>query len=224
MREIVGSHTAYKTAANSATEATTGDASFWSSEDRLLIVELPYKDGDHRIKNPTEFLPIIDQLQKLHARGYVHGDVRGFNVVFAKDGGLIDFDLGGKAGERTYPPGYQRVLVDGVRRGTGDAGQPNNQLQYFHDWFALGKLIFVIHKWNQPLLVAEISAKWNDLATMPSLDDIVDLKQTLQWFEKQKLEVHPTDNYADDLRRFQSRLPMDTFGGATGSPNPRISG
>ena len=82
MREIVGSHTAYRIAANSTAEAETGDASFWSCEDRPLIIKLPLKVGDRSVKDPTDFLPVIDQLQKLQARGCVHGDIRGFHDVF----------------------------------------------------------------------------------------------------------------------------------------------
>ena len=50
----------------------------------------------------------IDQLRTavdaLHVAGYVHGDLRGPNLLIAKDGlKLIDFDWCGKAGEARYP-------------------------------------------------------------------------------------------------------------------------
>jgi tRNA A-37 threonylcarbamoyl transferase component Bud32 len=62
----------------------------------------------------TSFVPVISQLEALHSKGFVHGDIRGFNVVFGKtdeEGWLIDFDFGGKLG-RKYPKGYRTALDD----------------------------------------------------------------------------------------------------------------
>ncbi len=53
-------------------------------EKGLRLISTPFRDGTHRVKNPKEFLPVIDQLEKLHERGFVHGDIRGFNIVFGK--------------------------------------------------------------------------------------------------------------------------------------------
>jgi tRNA A-37 threonylcarbamoyl transferase component Bud32 len=76
----------------------------------LEIIAIEYKPGRHVARTPSEFIPVIEQLELLHSHGYVHGDIRAFNVVLAgKDDvvlagkdekgvpGLIDFDLGGKA-------------------------------------------------------------------------------------------------------------------------------
>ena len=141
--EVVGTRDKYNNAANSAAALGTDEDIFWSSQEWLLIISLPYKKGTHRVTKPTDFIRIIKQLAKLHGLGLVHGDIRGFNVLFGEEGGLIDFDLSGKEGIGTYPQGYQRSLTDGLRLGQGGAkDNPDNKLQFLHDWYALGNLIF----------------------------------------------------------------------------------
>jgi hypothetical protein len=101
-REIVGGNVA-------TVVQIDADAKFWSiqekltqSDGRLLIIATRYRPGIHVATKPTAFVPIIEALEKLHALGYVHGDIRAFNTVFrdtdGEPGCLIDFDFGGLAG------------------------------------------------------------------------------------------------------------------------------
>jgi hypothetical protein len=109
----------------------------------LIIISTPYRDGSHFAKRPKDFIPIIDCLSKLHNEGFLHGDVRLYNTVFHNEecGSLIDYDFGGKISENpTYPDGYQFFLPDGCR-----LGKANAQILPWHDWYALGRLIFDIH-------------------------------------------------------------------------------
>ena len=71
---------------------------------------------------------------------YVHGDIRAFNTVFeGSKGFLIDFDFGGKKVEQLfYPQGYNQLLPDGFRKGKGGM-----KIEAWHDWSALGWLIFL---------------------------------------------------------------------------------
>lgn len=113
----------------------------------------------------ASFLPVIRHLKQLHARGFVHGDIGAFNIAFAidsttnpDDDWLIDFHFGGEAGEQRFPKGYKRSLDDGIRYTSPipsdevitckmeDKDSPAMPVMTkFHDWYALGKLIFVIH-------------------------------------------------------------------------------
>jgi len=55
-----------------------------------------------------QFLPMLQDLQKLHTNDFVHSDIRIENLVFDDHGTtawLIDFDLIGKVGT-LYPPNY----------------------------------------------------------------------------------------------------------------------
>ena len=120
-----------------------------------LVIATPFREGRHEAGRPKHFLPIVAQLEDLHKQGFVHGDIRAFNTVFdydddddpAKDslGYLIDFDFGGLEGKVTYPGGYQRFLEDGERIGYG-----NREIRKWHDWYAIGTLIFTIHKFSRP--------------------------------------------------------------------------
>jgi hypothetical protein len=129
----------------------------WKCSGKLLVIAIPYIKGRHYATRPTDFLPIIEHLEYLHSRGYVHGDIRAYNMVF-KDpelhesrGCLIDFDYGGKlVADETkfkasvtsvkYPANYKGVLEDGHRRGLG--GQP---IEFRDDWYALVQVILLIH-------------------------------------------------------------------------------
>ena len=52
---------------------------FWSyssaNRGKLLIIAIPYKEGGHVATSPTDFIPVMDHLQKLHNFGYAHGDI-----------------------------------------------------------------------------------------------------------------------------------------------------
>ena len=112
------------------------EAYFWLCHGFLKMIVTQFKPGHHYARSPLDFVPVIEQLELLHSRGYVHGNIRAFNVVFAgKDGenvaGLIDFDLSGKDGVKKYPPGYDGNLGDGDLLGSGDSNNKRyNKLQY----------------------------------------------------------------------------------------------
>jgi hypothetical protein len=79
----------------------------------------------------------------MHEEGYVHGDIRCFNIVFGK--GLIDFDFGGRIESAKYPPGYNIYILDGRR--LGSAGE---NIVKWHDWYALIHVIFRLHDLQYP--------------------------------------------------------------------------
>ena len=65
---------------------------------RLLVISTPFVEGRHWAVSPSEFRPLVAQLESLHGKGYVHGDIRCFNIAFGPNQGsrLFDFDLGGR--------------------------------------------------------------------------------------------------------------------------------
>ncbi|KAG7344762.1 hypothetical protein IV203_032293 [Nitzschia inconspicua] len=88
-------------------------AQLWTSEenDKLAIVEMCY----HKSKwsggaNVISFISILEQLQKLHGKGLVHGDIRLMNLL--STGHIIDFDL---VGLEHYPEGLFQIELDGRR-------------------------------------------------------------------------------------------------------------
>jgi hypothetical protein len=53
----------------------------WQFRGRLLILATPFREGYHFAHRPTDFMPIIEHLEHLHNEGFVHGDIRAFNMV-----------------------------------------------------------------------------------------------------------------------------------------------
>ena len=134
----------------------------WEYKGKLLIISTAYHEGVHYAELPSHFKPIINNLEQLHAQGYVHGDIRAYNIVLqytpsrseAKEvgggqsnnsgndcaGWLIDFDYGGKNCEVEYPKGYRKLLQDGRR-----PGKERKKITIMDDWVSLIGLIFHTH-------------------------------------------------------------------------------
>ncbi|KAG7357926.1 RIO1 family protein [Nitzschia inconspicua] len=182
-----------------------------SSQD-LLIIAVPYRDGRHYAESPADFLPIIDQLQALHKAGFVHGDIRAFNIVFKDDekGWLIDFDFGGRSDVQTYPTGYRRNLDDGTRM-----GEERETITKYHDWYAFGKLMFTIHflPFNDEYNVKQWIFAIPDLCTNNNIDA---LKVFLQQFCNRQTELMLIPPFEAAVKR--SKESHITKKGATGSP------
>jgi hypothetical protein len=196
--------------------------SFWidSKERGLLIIAIPFRPGCHYAKRPSEFVPIINELQKLHKSGFVHGDIRAFNIVFGTDTGhLIDFDFGGKVDKVHYPTGYRQMLKDGIRPGT-----ERDLITKSDDWHALGQLIFYIHgvnltpdlpKGEEDVLrnFLEIQHFWMDIEIEPTCAQVHKLKTFL---ESEYLRVVWAQNFRKLIHN--NGATTDTNEGATGSP------
>lgn len=60
----------------------------------------------------THCQDVIEKVTSLHQANYVHGDVRGTNIMVKKDGTqgfkLVDFDWSGKIGQAQYPMNVYR--------------------------------------------------------------------------------------------------------------------
>jgi hypothetical protein len=53
----------------------------WQFRGRLLILATPFREGYHFAQRPTDFIPIIEHLEHIHHEGFVHGDIRAYNMV-----------------------------------------------------------------------------------------------------------------------------------------------
>jgi len=193
---------------------------------QLLVIAVPYKAGSHIVNKLTDFIQIIQQLQDLHAKGYVHGDIRGFNVLFSENGGggLIDFDFSGTPEKDSYPPGYRQALNDGLRKGDGKPESEDKKLAFWHDWYALGKLIFTYHDIEVPskalvvdrLTRQEVEDYWKKISEPPSQEMIIGLINTLKRLEQAGFTVEPNSNFQKEAN--STRALNVTKQGATGSP------
>ena len=199
---------------------------FWTAGRTLKVIMTPYRHGNHVAKKPTSFLSIIDLLEQLHKKGFVHGDIRGFNTVFGEDGEgcLIDFDFGGKAGRAQYPNGYRQALLDGKRF----VDNNSRIIQKWHDWYALGRLIFEVYDIMPPkgnhdadtrLQIYDLHREWKAHHATPEM--IKDLGNFLTRIDKAGWTVQPNETYQHELDRMYGRENAGMEGTnacATGSP------
>jgi hypothetical protein len=49
---------------------------------KVEIIAVPYQEGSHECTSIIHVLSLLLYLKEMHDAGYVHGDVRGFNIVF----------------------------------------------------------------------------------------------------------------------------------------------
>ena len=214
--------------------SSSWDDSFWTtSEERIVqVIAMSYRPGVHEAKKPRAFLPIIAQLEELHSKGYVHGDIRGFNTVFTEQGDkgwLIDFDFGGKSGERCYPKGYRETLPDGQRL-AGDNDE--SKILQWHDWYALGRLIFLIHEIMEPpvgenddilkinevaLILMDTDRLWKKINREPTQEEIAGLKELLSRLDDQGWTMEANRQFKKELAKDDNSRGA-TKQGATGSP------
>jgi hypothetical protein len=126
-----------------ATDDTERMKWMWTLQGELVVISVPFVEGNHFASTVKDFLPVVKSLQSLHKEGYVHGDIRCFNIIFGK--GLIDFDFGGLVDKAKYPTGYQHSLPDGHR-----LGRAGTMITKWHDWHALIDVIFTFHHLEYP--------------------------------------------------------------------------
>jgi hypothetical protein len=137
----------------------------WDEKGDLLVVQASFCEGEHRAYHVGDFEPIIRQILELHQQGFVHGDLRFFNIVLrGKDGSLIDFDLGGRIGEVTFPKGYRFDLPDGDR-----FGKPGELILEYHDWYAFVNALEKYHDFHPP---AYATSRYDRHCMRDALDDI----------------------------------------------------
>jgi hypothetical protein len=142
----------------------------------------------------------------MHADGFVHADIRAFNIVFNGDEGrLIDFDFSGKVGEAKYPDGYVHYLDDGHR-----VGRSLQKVEKWHDWAALLNVIFVVHGLQPPLGSIDLLNRWNDLLWFFNTDQtpeaVKGLAGELITFLKAvegELQFRPTNAFKEGLAKFK---------------------
>ena len=103
---------------------------------KVEMIAVPFLEGGHICKSLAQAQSIVNHLKSLHKANFVHGDIRGLNMVFSNNSNeaqFIDFDFGGKLGEVRFPPGYKKYLGDGRREGATATGQ----IEFTHDTAAL---------------------------------------------------------------------------------------
>jgi hypothetical protein len=122
------------------TELAVNWASDSNSQDSLQIISYDLVPGVHCPSFVGHLVLVLRTTAGLHAEGIVHGDLRFSNIVFSRASDavvastIIDFDLSGPAGEKIYPPRFNRDIADGFRHAEASA---HELLRPEHDIAAL---------------------------------------------------------------------------------------
>jgi hypothetical protein len=120
------------------------NAWLWEERGCLLILATKYHRGLHWTDSFSDCVAVVQRLKALHVAGYVHGDIRAFNIVFGANE-LIDYDFGGKVnpvdGTPKYPHGYKPDLPDGSRW-----GKEGRSITMYDDWYALRMVLTHFHE------------------------------------------------------------------------------
>ena len=110
-----------------------------SVDGRFTMLKRSYIPGSHNPREVTDFKGVLECLKRVHDYGYVHGDVRIYNIIFKRDGTshLIDFDLARKEGE-TY-----HYLYNGDCKDRHPDARPEQPMKKEHDTFSIKEIIKV---------------------------------------------------------------------------------
>jgi hypothetical protein len=96
-------------------------------------------------------------------------------------------------------------------------------MEFWHDWYALGHLIFHIFKIKHPSNAASQSVdhykrmnEWTDMSEPPSQKKIDELIECLRNLDREGFTLEPNSRFQDDLDAMKKSVV--TKKGATGSP------
>jgi hypothetical protein len=123
----------------------------WDMCGHFLIIQVPYHVvacpvKAHTAQSIVELKCMVDQVLRLHSKGFVQGDLRPLNYV----GTWIDFDISGKCGIVTFPALFQRYLPDIYRLGKGRAF-----IRPYHDIHSLAIIVLDKHNFSPPSGLSE---------------------------------------------------------------------
>jgi serine/threonine protein kinase len=202
----------------------------FASQGQLQVIETPFEDGDHVCTSPSQAMSLIQELKSLHEKGFSHGDIRAYNCVFSDEGShLIDFDFGGKAGEVTYPEGYQTHLNDGKRIPDTVLAE-DTAIEKWHDVYALVKLFLELHKVSPQcdtgykgekcdLMELNNDLPFKDGTNLERDERAVHILERLELFLQDK-QISPTAELELAVKSTKSS-EKDTLGGFGGTPKHR---
>ncbi len=110
-----------------------------SKDKTMQLMTYIYRDGRHYTQHPMQFFSLLEKLNKVHCRDYVHSDLRTVNVIFStqnEEAFIIDFDMAGRVGS-LYPDDY--ITTDYERHPQAKASSPREKI---HDVYSIDMMIF----------------------------------------------------------------------------------
>ena len=140
--------------------------------DSLVILKYTKIEGTHQPVYVRHLLDIVRELSELHLASCVFGDIRLSNMIFLPIGDevdrtesrklayLIDFDMAGVEGEKTYSRFFNVDINDAIRH--PDA-VPLNLIQKSHDCFSLASVFDCFEvEGNETIDVNNSNVRWKE--------------------------------------------------------------
>lgn len=127
--------------------------------DDLVIIRYPFIAGTHLPSSLKQLEGVLQHLERIHDRGYVHMDIRASNLVFSSSGGaVIDFDFCSPIQSARYPSNYSVDIRDGKRH---DEVACEEEGKVIHDLFALAQVLRLC----DPVNKRKYESHWNDICS-----------------------------------------------------------
>ena len=93
----------------------TGNVELLHLNNRIKILKYNYIEGNHSPRNLRGIIGVLRNLNRIHEKGYVHGDIRAPNLMYGCNSGtIIDYDFASPEGS-TYPEFYNSELPERAR-------------------------------------------------------------------------------------------------------------
>jgi len=105
----------------------------------ISMVKYKYLKGNDKPKSVRNFVPVLFALQKIHDKGYVHGDIWLCNLDNGENSYIIDFDMASKeSDDNVYCEGYSDRQIIGERHCNAFE---NQKMERKHDRYSLAYLM-----------------------------------------------------------------------------------
>lgn len=136
-----------------------------SNNDTLSVISYDFLEGCHWPSKASHLLGVWHQLNMMHKENIVHGDIRLSNLVFTEngEGHIIDFDLSGVSGKKSYCSNYNVDINDGER----------------HQDAVPGKLLFVDHDYHSFMYICKQFTVGIDVSSFDDLMNTLNLNPDL---------------------------------------------
>jgi hypothetical protein len=144
-------------------------------DETCQLLEMKFIESDWHAKIPVKnFIRLLSQTERLHAKGVAHGDIRQSNM--RSSGYLIDFDF---VGNQYYPRGLQEI-GDGQRhsdviKAISESTVGNLKMEICHDLHSMWAVMLRFAPDDEAL-----QAKWEDACKILASNKKAAIREAIQ--------------------------------------------
>ena len=114
-----------------------------SCNNSIAILRYDYIEGNHQPPNLRAIVDVIKNLNRIHTKGFVHGDIRVTNIVYGYNSGtIIDCDFAAPEGSK-YPDYYSADVPERAKGATRHAVMRKHHDRVSLYWSILASYIYL---------------------------------------------------------------------------------